>query len=288
MKCLTFSKLISYQHHLLKDAEQQEIKKHLLSCPRCQKMADEVAALQTSLKKTTTYRYPSDTSACYDDFELVSFLEGGFKRKVQKNFYAHLAQCHTCKDKLIGAESLLNELKSDGLIPVKKSGGEGARELIMNLLNAAGRKLRSLPDLLRAPKPAYRWVGIILLLALFSIPFLRQGKIIEDFLPTRETQTNQFETQIRLVFPLNRDTVEGTTPEFRWSGADRFAFYSFLLLDAEGNITWEKKTDQTRLTLPPEIRLQPSMAYYWQVEAFFEDGGSVVSSMAGFVYGSDR
>jgi hypothetical protein len=286
MKCLNFSQLISYQYQLLKDAEQQEFQQHLLSCPRCQKMVDEFEALQTSLKKTTAYQRPPDSSACYDDLELISFLEGRLKRRAQKIFHAHLARCHTCLDKLISVENLLYELKSEGLLPTEKSKTEITKKFILNILNTAGRKLRSLPDILRVPKPAYRWVGVIFLLALISIPFWRQQRISEDHLTTREPGTNQVETQIRLAVPPNGESVESAIPEFRWSGSDRFAFYSFLLLDAEGNITWEKKTDLTRLTLPPDIRLQPSMAYYWQVEAFFEDGGSVVSNMAGFVYGS--
>ena len=247
---------------------------------------DEFGALKSLIKKFIANRPPQDQKACYDDSELLSFLEGRLSRKARKAIYLHLSDCPACLDKLAGAEKLLYELKSEGHLAGKKRETEKIAATLPNFLNTAGRKLKSAVDFLRIPKPAYAWVAVILLLSLFSIPYLYRGKIGETHSPTRESQTLPAERQIQLTFPPDNMIAPKTPVEFRWNASPGFAYYVFLLLDAKGDIVWEKKTGQTRLTLPAQIHLQPEMQYFWQVEGFLKNGGSVISDMAGFRYSS--
>ena len=70
----------------------------------------------------------------------------------------------------------------------------------------------------------------------------------------------------------------------RWAGPEDTKAYSLLLLDSTGNIVWEQQTGERTLSLPPEMPLKASAIYFWQVEAFFTSGGSLLSEMASFTY----
>ncbi len=133
-------------------------------------------------------------------------------------------------------------------------------------------------------QPAYRWAGIILIIIVLSFSLMLQDKFVNDGLITREPNINQ--TQVELNSPTNGSSIGSGTCEFEWKGSEYFSSYTLLILDSGGNIVREKKTDQTKLTFLSEIQLQPSMTYFWQVEAFFENGGSVLSEMASFNYTS--
>ncbi|MCB0376376.1 MAG: hypothetical protein KDD04_10695 [Sinomicrobium sp.] len=249
---------------------------------------DAFGAVKSLIKKFIANRPPQDRKACYDDAELLTFLEGRPGRNARKAIYAHLADCPACLDKLAGAEKLLYELKSEGHLAGEKREPEKVATTFPNFLNTAGRKLKSAVDFLRIPKPAYRWVALILLVSLVSTPFFYREQIDETQLPTRETQTLPAERQIQLTLPPDNMIAPKTPVEFRWNASPGFSYYVFLLLDAKGDIVWEKKTGQTRLTLPAQIHLQPEMQYFWQVEGFFKEGGSVISDMAGFTYSAPQ
>ncbi len=88
MKCLNYERLISYQNQLLQEIEQHQVQQHLLSCKRCQKMLKEYEEIHKPLKRTSYYRFPSDSANCYEEEDLLSFLEGGMKRKAQKDLCA--------------------------------------------------------------------------------------------------------------------------------------------------------------------------------------------------------
>jgi len=71
-------------------------------------------------------------------------------------------------------------------------------------------------------------------------------------------------------------------PEFEWAGPADVSYYLIQLFDSNSDIIWEEKTIRTMLELPQDIQLHPSEKYFWQVEAFFEGGGSVISDFANF------
>lgn len=282
MKCLNYSQIISYQNKLMQREGEQKVQQHLLSCERCQKMLKDYQEISKVLKRSSTYQLPSNTANCYEEEKLLAFLEGGMKMKDQKNLYAHLANCGSCMDRLIALDSFLQELKAEGVLTAEESKAGSAKEFIRNLVDTTQQKLGSFWDSITSIQPAYRWAGIALLIIVVGFSFVLQDKFINNGLITREPDINQ--TQIQLIGPNNESIVRSSPLEFKWKGSEYFASYSFLILDSEGNIIWEKKTNQTRLTLPTEIQLQPSMTYFWQVEAFFENGGSVLSEMASFNY----
>jgi hypothetical protein len=282
MKCLNDKQLISYQNQLLKKIEQEKVQEHLLLCERCQQMLKDYEAMQEAVKRSFSYRLSYDSADCYEEEELLSFLEGGIKEKAQKKFYAHLAHCHSCVDRLISLDRFLQELKAEGLTATERSKFENAKEFIANGIDTTQQKLGSFWDGMISIQPVYRWAGIILIMVVISFSLMFQNKSADDVMNTRETNVNQ--APVQLDSPANGSLIGRGGLGFKWKGSKYITSYSLLILDSGGNIIWEKKTDQTKLTLPSQIKLQPSEIYFWQVEAFFENGGSVVSDMASFTY----
>ena len=100
---------------------------------------------------------------------------------------------------------------------------------------------------------------------------------------TREPAVKLTETSLRILAPTNHSTVKANELEFSWTQIPHTASYTLLLLSAQGDIIWEQKTSDNKLSLPSEIQLQPSGTYFWQVECLLEEGGSIVSDMNSFL-----
>jgi len=280
MKCLNIKKLISLQNNLLNDSEMQEINDHLLSCDKCKKKHETYKKYRDFFKRNLKLSTSSEKTECFDEFELVSYLEGGVERNVRSKYYLHLSQCQSCLDNLLSLENLLHDLKSEGLLSSEKSYREKANRFITTIAQTTKDKLKSIRDLFVLPLPAYRRAGMVIILLaaiFFLLPEQNQNNT-----PFTTRDQNKFETGIQLLFPLNQISINESSPEFRWEKVPEASKYTILLLDANGDIVWEKQTSLSKLKLPQEIKLLPTMTYFWQVEAFFKDGSSMVSGMSGF------
>ncbi len=282
MECLNLSKLIAYQNQLLNDKEEHNIQQHLSGCVKCTK---QVAVYQTFgkfLKRTLPFENQADATECYDEFEIVSFIESRSARKTNSKFYLHLTHCQSCMDMFLALENLLVELKTEGLIPTQTDIKEKVNRFITSIVQTAKNILKSIRDMLVLPVPVYRRVGIIIIIFSAIIFFLPEQNQNNIRFTTREPEQNRFEGSIQLLYPIDHISMNEGSPEFRWEEVTEATKYNILLLDANGDIIWEKQTSLSKFRLPREIKLLPSMMYFWQVEAFFEDGSSIVSGMSGF------
>jgi len=284
MGCLKFSDIIDYHNNTLNEQIKAKIDQHLQSCPDCRKKMEDYAKMHLLLKKTQVYTEFPETEKCYDEIIIASYIEGKYKRKEKKKFYKHVTQCDLCLNRLIAVESLLSELKSEGLLTVKGGLWRSLDKLISLYITSIGEKLRSSWQRIMKPRPVYRLAGVMLVLLCISLLVLKPYKLGERPIQTRETDIDVIETEIQLLFPANRTTIKTDKPEFRWTQTSTPSSYHFLLLNSNGDILIEKITSDTRMILPNEIQLQPSMTYFWQVEAYFEQGFSVVSDMIRFTY----
>jgi hypothetical protein len=280
MECLNLSKLVAYQNQLLNDKEEQLIQQHLSGCTKCKKQVTAYQNLGKFLKRTLPFEQPADTTECYDEYELVSFIESRPDRKSNSKYFLHLTQCQSCIDKFLALENLLNELKLEGLLPAQSGIKEKVIQFITNIKQTAKDKLRSIRDVAGMPLPAYRWAGIAVILFVAAFVFLPRDNQNNTPFTTREQ--NKFETGLQLLFPIDEITINGSGPQFQWEEVTEASKYNILLLDANGDIVWEKQTSNNKINLPYDIRLLPSMTYYWQVEGNFEDGSTIVSEMFSF------
>jgi len=283
MKCISLTKLISLQNNLLKDSEKQEINNHLQSCDECKTKLQNYKKYNDIFKRSLFLKTSADKDECFNEFELTEYLEGRSNTKLKTRIYNHLSQCQSCFDNLISLENLLHELKEEGLLTSDKIIKE-YKPTMTETINSMKYKLQSLASVFAMPKPAYRWVGAMAIFIIAVIIFVPHQNLNFDNFITRENQNDLFENNIRLITPANELIVNENNPEFRWSKIGGVSKYSIMLLDSNGDIVWEKQSNENKLNLPPDISLIPSMTYYWQVEAFFEDGSSIVSEMSGFSF----
>ena len=245
---------------------------------------EDYTKIRLLLKKTQCYTEFPESEECYDDIIIASYIEGQNKRKERKKFYRHVTRCDVCLDRLIAVESLLRELKSEGLLTNKGGLWPSPGKLISLYITSIEQKLRSLWQIIMKPSPVYRWAGVMLVLLFISLLVLKPDNLREVPIQTREADSDVLEPKIQLLFPANRTIIKIDKPEFRWTQTSITSSYHFLLLNSNGDIVLEKITSDTRMILPNDIHLQPTMTYFWQVEAYFEQGFSIVSDMISFTY----
>ena len=281
MKCLNLSQLIAYQYRSLSESDLQKIEQHLQSCSNCQEMLKTYEKFRFAVKDMLHEAF-SSTENCPDEHEWVSYLRGRLRKKSRKRLYLHLGQCQSCLNNLVAYKRLLGELENEGLLPVEKGRGERMSEILEAIRDVAGTTIRSLWDSLAAPKAAYLWIGAAVVLIALGVALFRSTNMVIFPIITRENSSDQFSPYIQIQVPTDKGFVQDPHPEFRWVGPSGIDYYIFLLLDADGEIIWEEKTINNTLTLPQEVKLLPAMTYFWQVEGYYDIGGSVLSDMNRF------
>lgn len=284
MNCINLSRLIAYRSDDLGASEQEGIQRHLDSCQKCKDQLLDYDQFSQFLKLNFPVQEKTAPARCFDESELASFLAGGFKRSARKELYVHLKGCESCMDSLLGVESLLTELKHENLVPVQRGLAIKTRESFAHLTSTALGKIQSVQDALIFPKPAYHWVSVALVIIVAGLIFKPSDDSVNIPLINRETSVEESQMRVQLLAPDNRSSVPERYPEFRWAGPSQVKTYTFLLLDGNGEIIWEQKTGENRVTLPRDIQLQPATVYFWQVEGLWPDEGSTVSEMMSFTH----
>lgn len=245
---------------------------------------EDYTKMRLLLKKTQSYSEFPGSEECYDDIIITSYIEGQNKKKEREKFYGHVTRCDECLDRLVAVEGLLRELKNEGLLPGKGGLWPSLGKLTSHYITSSVQKLRSLWQIIMKPGPVYRWAGAMLVLLFFSLLVLKPDYIGDEPIQTRETDIEVSPLAMQLLFPANRTNIKIDKPEFRWTQTSINTTYHFLLLNSNGDIILEKIVSDTRIILPKDIHLQPTMTYFWQVEAYFEQGSSIVSDMISFTY----
>jgi len=239
------------------------------------------------LKKTQRYTELPESQECYDDITITTHIEGQNTRKERKKFYRHVTRCDVCLDRLMAVDSLLSDLKSEGLLTKKDTLWASLGKLISLNTALIEQKLRSVWQILMKPGPVYRWAAVILVLSFISLLVLKPDYSEEMPIQTRESDSDVIGTEIQLLYPANRAIIKIDKPEFQWSQTSINSSFHFLLLNSNGDIVFESNTSDTNMKLPIDIHLQPAMTYFWQVEAHFEQGFSITSDMISFTYVSE-
>lgn len=280
MNCLKFSELITYQNQEL--GHSQSVERHLETCSDCRKKLQDIEKLAALLKMNSSFKPAQHSSECYNDFQLLDVIEAKSNNKIRKEYYSHVSQCDFCLDRLVALEDMLHELKCEGLIPSQKILWERIIEVVATGHSKIKKRLNGVWKVLGSPSPVYRWAGVAVVI--FAVSFGLWQTLKNDRIPFT-TRESRLENQIILLSPENRSVItKPTRLEFEWSGIEKTTLYNFVLLDENGSIIWEKKTDHTKLILPNDIQLQPSMIYFWQVEAVMDFGIAIQSEMANFVF----
>lgn len=281
MKCLTLSQLIAFNNQLISNVNMQL---HLDSCSKCKKALHEYHGFARFIIANMPDKRQTASETCCDDFVLLSYLEGGIRRKSRQELFHHLAQCEMCTTRLIQLENLLHELKAEGVLAMQPSLQERVWQLMGTAVGTAKDKIKQLSDTPILPKPIYAWVSLAGILIVAGLSLIQTDLHEYGHFITREPTASRSAVEIKLLEPAERAIVAGSNLKFSWAGSPDITVYSFTLVNADGEIIWEKRTSENSLSLPTTVMLESSMTYFWQLEGHFHYGGSLLSEMISFTY----
>ncbi len=282
MNCINLSQFIAYQNGKLTPVEHKKIKEHIEVCSVCQKNVEEYIRFLSLFKKSYQRYQSRDVSQCYEDTDLLNFIEGKSSQKSRATFYSHILECQSCMDRTLSLQRVFNELRQGDVLISHERLWDKTRRFISDTGVTLIEKLQPLWTAPKILRPAYAWVGLILLLCISMIAIINIDTSNETQIITRDNQFDVAHREVQLIHPANKSELNIHKTEFQWSAPKKTVAYKFFLLDARGNILWETRTKNKRLILPDSIRLDNNHLYFWRVEALFDDGTSMPSPMISF------
>ncbi len=282
MNCINLSKLISYHNKELSSKEHKKIGEHIRMCSDCQKKIEKYNNFLILFKKSYKPQQSPTDSKCYDDSDLLGFLEDTHSKKSREAFYVHLMECQKCMDRLISLERVFNELRQEGLLVSDYKMIDKVAEFISSVRFNSEKKLKASWAIPKPFRPVYGVVVSFLILFISVTAFMIIDTFDETKIITRDNQFEDIQTEIRIISPIDNSKLDVQKHEFQWKGAERIIKYKFILLDNRGNIIWEISIKNNKIMLPEKIRLNNNHLYFWQIESFYEDGASLLSPMVSF------
>jgi hypothetical protein len=282
MNCINLSQFIAYQNNRLTTEEYKEISEHIKTCSVCQKNTKEYEQFLLLFKKSYKRSESKNISKCYNDSDLLNFIESKASQKSQTTFYSHLLECQFCMDRMLSLQQDFNKLRHEGVLTMNESVLDKIRGFISNIVVNITAKLKPLWTTPKVLRPVYGWMGLLLVLCISMIAMITINNSKEKPIITRDNQFEKNQRQVLLIHPENNSQLNIHNTEFKWKAPEEIISYNFFLLDARGNILWETKTKNKQIILPENIILNNNYLYFWRVEALYEDGTSILSPMMSF------
>ena len=87
---------------------------------------------------------------------------------------------------------------------------------------------------------------------------------------------------LHLLYPREGAVVAPKEVEFRWKRVPGTLYYDIRIVTDEGDLIWEGRADQTRVTLPSDIHLQAGQEFFVRIRAQLPEGKTVSSRVVGF------
>jgi hypothetical protein len=87
--------------------------------------------------------------------------------------------------------------------------------------------------------------------------------------------------KISVIAPEEGAIVDASATRFSWHSVTG-ATYQLTVTDADGRAVWQNTTADTTLSLPPDVKLDASETYYWNVDALAADGSSTTTGVRSF------
>ena len=278
MKCLSLSDCFVYFDPIGDPSLKEKIDNHVHDCSDCREMLFGYEKLTVYLRRNLASDNSPDSQNCYDEFQMLTFLEGRTSRSFRSKFLKHQAQCPSCFEQLMALDTLIDELRQEGLLPT--AGGATWIQSVKSRHETLMAKLSGIIPV-RIPKPAVALGATVLvfLVVLISYP---PNHILKKPFTTRESHSQNDQSRITLTYPANGDSIDPDQLRFLWKQSLNISNFRFVLLDGEGKILYEVETRETAVRLPDELKLNTAMDYFWQVEGKIDTNGSILSDMVTF------
>ncbi|HYA49069.1 MAG TPA: hypothetical protein VEG35_05155 [Burkholderiales bacterium] len=205
-------------------------------------------------------------SKCRYEDKIDDYILNRMEPKEQTDFEEHYFICRSCFDKMSERNEIVQILKEEGVLsPPEPAKAERAR-------------LRAWPEQVFGSLTPLRLavagvsVGVVLLAAWILIP--RSGSVPPPLVLTGDGTVRG--GSIAVLSPV-AEVAE--VPAFlEWKAVGEDIEYKVTL--AGKSPLMSASTKETRIILPDEIKtkMKPGQTYYWQVQAFRDDGALVAES----------
>ena len=223
---------------------------------------------------------------CFPEEEIGAYVDGVLSGARRKRVQGHLASCDYCLSRV----GLLSRLR-----------GEPEPEVPAELVARA----RALVPAAGGAKPARRWApavtwqwklaaaSVVAVLALgvwvrlSETSSLRSGSS-EDLSSAVEQQMNRSQDEPPLpdlLVPEEGSVLSASDLVFRWREVPRSLYYEVSLVNLEGDLVWQARSEATRLALPDDLSLASGARYFVWVQAYLPEGKASRSSARVFEVG---
>lgn len=183
--------------------------------------------------------------------EVAAYLSNALSTKELTELEAHLVACQQCRREVTSARRLLRA-------PVSP----------------------------RVPRWIMPAVAAAAVLAVVVLSPLRSPRLETASTRAREDAAVSVTTpRIRIVSPVNGDTVRAKQVVFAWQRAANAPLYRVTLTDAGGAAVWTGNTSDTTITLPAGVSIEKARNYFWFVDALGPDGTAVTTGANRFTVG---
>ena len=215
---------------------------------------------------------------CPDEALLASWAEGTLTDAAREGLVGHVADCAFCRGQL-GFLARASDLGPPPAVPARLlSAARGERAPLLGRLRpatalAAGATLL-LALLVTAPWPGFPGAG----------PSGRAGGD-SPAAPgdAREVRSDAApDVSPRLLRPAEGQTVAREALALRWTATPRALFYTVQVVDADGDVAWEGRSETTTLSVPAAAPLFPGRPYFAWVFAHLPSGATLPSPAVGF------
>jgi hypothetical protein len=272
MKCLSISDLDRLFSNPLKTDYSNALKKHLNSCPKCRFFLNRYFnSRKWLLKYKSEISKGKPTDKCLSPTTLLDYLENKTGKKEIRQIQNHLTDCSTCLDELVQFQNFLNEIEETK----QETRPEPETSAVIYRLPRIARELLSY---------GYRWriaaiAVVILIISTLIFTTANVQKII-----TRDQDNSVSAHGIDSLYPEENAEIHDMDINFRWRGPQDVAYYTFILLDDEGEIVLESQIKPSEIKIPDSITFTIQKNYFWQVSAHLNDRQVVISTMSQFRY----
>jgi hypothetical protein len=180
--------------------------------------------------------------------EIAAYLDDRLPPAAKSRLQAHLAECTDCRDEVVELVELMEAHERDGrrrwIVPVVAAAAVAAAVLLIAV--PVVREEAEGPPTFRAPEAAAE----------------------------REALRG-----IAVVSPHGETPIGRTELTFAWESVAPGASYRVTMTDSAGVPIWAAETDQTRMSPPSDLDLEPGARYLWFVDAVLPDGATATSGV---------
>lgn len=173
---------------------------------------------------------------------IAAYLDGRLPAPELKQFESHVADCVTCRREVLSIAQTLSGRSRSPLVTAGFVAAAAVLVLVLVLAPADGRG------------------GA-------TSPVARQRSPTAAEIPS-----------VSGLSPADGTVLDESEVTFAWRWLEADAMYRVTVLNADGDEIWSGDTEDSTISLPADIALQPSERYFWRVDALLRGGRPTAST----------